>query len=371
MEVYFMNLTFSNKTEYFRDEENNIIFSNPIGTSMIDFIELDFSQINQIKNELFNQVNIDVEKEEISHDTVFRAERLISKTIEKHIYLENFQVPFFHGSDYLLSKKTDFKETNREIRNFVARLQGLIYDINKVQSEFKTIIEYCFLNDKSESYQKLNPYQRYYYFINYKEKRIKKKEEFDKGYADRRIKFDKKRESISRYGAYKRYEIFPMDKINIKEAAMAEAEIIDAIAGTYFELNEIVECSTLESICMNQLMEMLKNNVNINRCENCGKLFIPEGRIDTEYCNRLVIGSSKTCREIGATKKYLEKSKSNPIMREFQREYKKMNSRVRIRRMTQNQFYNWSEKARELRDRAINENMALEIFMEELRKLEG
>ncbi|MGE5633381.1 MAG: hypothetical protein ACM3TR_20140, partial [Caulobacteraceae bacterium] len=209
-----MNITFSNKTEYFRDEENNIIFSNPVGTSMIDFIELDFSQINEITNELLNEVDIDIEKEEISHGTVFKAERLISTIIEKHIYLKKFRVPFFYGADYLLSKKTDFKKTNWEIRNFVTTLKRSIDNINRVQSEFKTIIEYCFLNAKSESYQKLNPYQRYYYFINYKEKRIKKKEEFDKGYADRRIKFDKKRESISRYGAYKRYEIFPMDNIN-------------------------------------------------------------------------------------------------------------------------------------------------------------
>jgi hypothetical protein len=133
---------------------------------------------------------------------------------------------------------------------------------------------------------------------------------------------------------------------------------------------EIYYVKSIEEALYISFIKMVTNNVMVKKCKCCNKFFIPGGRSDTEYCNRIAPDSSKTCREVGAIKKYHEKSNNNPIMKEFQREYKKMNSRVRIKKITQTNFYDWSEKARALRDRAINENMELDIFKKLLKELE-
>lgn len=133
---------------------------------------------------------------------------------------------------------------------------------------------------------------------------------------------------------------------------------------------EVYEVKCIEDALYISFIKMVTNNIMVKKCKCCDKFFIPGGRSDTEYCNRIAPGSSKTCREIGAIKKYHEKSNNNPIIKEFQKEYKKMNSRVRIKKITQNQFYDWSEKARALRDRAVTENIRLEVFMKLLKELE-
>jgi len=370
-----MFITYSNRNEYFEDDEHHIISSNLIGTSLVEFVELDFSQIIAKVDELYKEVDIDISKEEISHNVVFEANNLISLISAKHIYLRKFRIHHFFGSEYFFDEYKDTKEINSRIRSLVGSL-GIETDrILRTQSEFKTIIEFCFLCTPSEAFQKLNSYQRFYYYLNYEEKRVKKKEQFDMGIPDHRIRFDKERESVSRIGVYKQYEILPMNEININKTEMSKEKIIETISNTQFELNEkysfhITDSSGLNSICYNQLMEMLKSNVIVNTCKHCGKLFIPEGRMDTEYCNRSIPNSVKTCREVGAIKKYHERTKNNPIMREFQKEYKKMNSRVRIKKISQNKFYEWSEKARELRDTALRENWNEADFINKLKKLE-
>jgi len=148
-------------------------------------------------------------------------------------------------------------------------------------------------------------------------------------------------------------------------------EIAISLKDHKFDLLEVYTAKTIEEGLYISFMKMVGAKVVVKKCRCCGKYFIPEGRIDTEYCDRVAPNSAKTCREIGAIKKYHEKSKSNPILLEFQKQYKKMNSRVRIKKISQNQFFLWSEKARELRDKAIAENMSTDRFITELSKLEG
>ena len=65
-----------------------------------------------------------------------------------------------------------------------------------------------------------------------------------------------------------------------------------------------------------ELFKVNQNNFTINKCENCGKLFIPvtssknpnqKGRNDKKYCNNLYLDTRKTCKEIGALNKQKEK----------------------------------------------------------------
>lgn len=148
-------------------------------------------------------------------------------------------------------------------------------------------------------------------------------------------------------------------------------DIATSLNNYKIDLIETYTVTSIEEGLYISFMKMVENKVTVKKCKCCGNYFIPQGRIDTEYCDRYAPDSTKTCREIGATKKYHERSKNNPILQEFQKRYKKMNSRVRIKKLSQSDFFTWSEKARSLRDMAIDENMSLDKFITELSKLEG
>ena len=74
------------------------------------------------------------------------------------------------------------------------------------------------------------------------------------------------------------------------------------------------------------------------------------GHGGTEYCDRPADEKGRTCKEIGAFRVW-EKSKStDEAFKVFRREYKKRFAWIRAGRITKDEFYEWSERAREKRD---------------------
>ena len=98
------------------------------------------------------------------------------------------------------------------------------------------------------------------------------------------------------------------------------------------------------------LRECLKREIRMRRCKNCGRLFAVTGHGGTEYCDRPADEKGRTCKEIGAFRVW-EKSKStDEAFKVFRREYKKRFAWIRAGRITKDEFYEWSERAREKRD---------------------
>ena len=145
--------------------------------------------------------------------------------------------------------------------------------------------------------------------------------------------------------------------------------LADSVKGCSLKILETYHAKNIQEALHLSFMKMVANNVLVKKCKCCGKYFIPKGRPDTEYCDRAAPNSNKTCSEIGAGKIYKEKLRSNPILQTFQKEYKKQNARVRAKRITQNEFFEWSESARSLRDEAVKNDMDIEQFKTSLNKL--
>lgn len=91
------------------------------------------------------------------------------------------------------------------------------------------------------------------------------------------------------------------------------------------------------------------------RCDNCGKYFLlPAGKYSS-YCERpLESDPSKTCRDVGARKRYDDKCKTDPIWIPYNRAYKAHYARYLKKKMTTAQFEQWSRYAVELREQAEN-----------------
>lgn len=236
-----------------------------------------------------------------------------------------------------------------DIKAFNDDLKNVLYSITELKTAIITILSHDF----HPEFRKLSPSQRLYYYQKYYDKNIL-------GLSVKvRYEWLFKSEIDLSFEVPKNIQKNDMMKIAADIVKNSESDILQI-----YEVEDVLHAGYII------LLKMITNNVNAKKCMCCDKLFIPSGRIDTEYCNRIAPNSKKTCSEIGAVQKYKRKAKENPISMEFQKVYKRLNARVKTKKIKQLQFYEWSEKARALRDKAISESMDLEEFKQELNILE-
>jgi len=128
----------------------------------------------------------------------------------------------------------------------------------------------------------------------------------------------------------------------------------DKIKAMFLEKGpEIIEAYTIDSIdalIRFELFSTLKTGLQIKKCRNCGDYFVPYGRSDAEYCDYRFGDDGKSCNEVGAVRYYKRKHADDPIYLEYYKAYKRYNNRVRYGRMTKEEFFAWSEEARQKRD---------------------
>ena len=155
-------------------------------------------------------------------------------------------------------------------------------------------------------------------------------------------------------------------------------KIVDIIKERNIVAEEVYELENIEEQIFFELFKVIQNNFVINTCENCGRLFIPattnnnpyqKARNDQKYCNNLYLDTGKTCKEIGASNKRKGKVEDSPILKEFNKEYKKMYGRhyKHPKEFPEKKFKQWSKKAIKLRD-SFNDSQ-IEKFKTELKNL--
>lgn len=167
-------------------------------------------------------------------------------------------------------------------------------------------------------------------------------------------------------------------ELSFEERRLDVEKIVEIIKEKHIVVEEVYELPNTEEQIRFELFKVIQNNFTINKCENCGRLFIPtttsnnpnqKGRNDQKYCNNLYLDTGKTCREIGALNKQKEKVRNSLILKEYNREYKRMHGLHynHTKEFKEKQFKEWSQKARELRDNYTDNK--IEEFKIELKKL--
>jgi hypothetical protein len=97
----------------------------------------------------------------------------------------------------------------------------------------------------------------------------------------------------------------------------------------------------------------LEHNCLPRRCDNCGRYFLLSGGKYSNYCDSpLKSDPNKTCKDVGARKRYDEKCKTDPIWLAYNRAYKAHYARYMKKKMTTAEFEQWSRYAVELREKA-------------------
>ena len=167
-------------------------------------------------------------------------------------------------------------------------------------------------------------------------------------------------------------------ELSREERKLDVDKIVDIIKEKHIVAEEVYELQNAEEQIRFELFKVIQNDFTINKCENCGRLFVPitssnnpnqKGRNDQKYCNNLYLDTGKTCKEIGALNKLKEKVANSLILKEYNREYKRMHGLHynHQKKFTEKKFKEWSKKARKLRGNYTDEQ--LDKFRIELKKL--
>ena len=105
------------------------------------------------------------------------------------------------------------------------------------------------------------------------------------------------------------------------------------------------------------------------RCSNCGKWFLIDAGIYSDYCeNPLAEDKTKTCRMVSARKKYDTKCKEDPVWNIYNKAYKAHYARIAKKKMTKAEFEAWSRYAVELREQAERNEISFEEYVRTIKK---
>ena len=155
-------------------------------------------------------------------------------------------------------------------------------------------------------------------------------------------------------------------------------DLVSLIKENHLYVEKVTEIDNIDDQIKFELLTIIENNFVINKCENCGKLFIPitssnnknqKARTDQKYCDNLYLNTGKTCKQIGALNKRKKKVENSPILKEFNKEYKRMYGLHynHSKQFTEKKFKEWSKKANKLKEKYTDEQV--EEFKVELKNL--
>ncbi len=95
------------------------------------------------------------------------------------------------------------------------------------------------------------------------------------------------------------------------------------ISSSYF-----IECTDIIQTLLMELLEIAKIDIEIKKCRNCGKFFVPNNRSDEIYCSN-IFENGKTCKEIGHFKVQQKMMQENDNLRIYRNVYQKLLLRTR------------------------------------------
>ena len=111
-----------------------------------------------------------------------------------------------------------------------------------------------------------------------------------------------------------------------------------------------------------EFSRMLESDIRIRKCKNCGKYFVLKGNYNTDYCDRLVEGSVRTCQAVGAEKVYKEKIATEEGWKLYKKYYKRYYARIKVGTIKEKDFNRWQYEAVGKRDDCLTGNLSAEEY---------
>ena len=173
------------------------------------------------------------------------------------------------------------------------------------------------------------------------------------------------------FGAYFKTEFMASmahRKLNGSAPISSDHEVLTPENGTPF-LCASYDFDRLGAFLYEDFFRGLAEHYIPKRCSNCGKWFLIDAGIYSDYCeNPLAEDRTKTCRMVSARKKYDTKCKEDPIWNIYNKAYKAHYARVLKKKMSKVEFEAWSRYAVELREQAERNEISFEEYVRTIKK---
>jgi hypothetical protein len=138
--------------------------------------------------------------------------------------------------------------------------------------------------------------------------------------------------------------------------------IVEKIVLENMEVREVYDINSIHDWYRYEFISLIKGDILFKKCQCCGRFFIPSGRSDSEYCDRINVEYGKPCKEIGATLAFAKRHENDEIHQAYTKAYRRMDSRKRTHYISKKEFTEWSKTARQKRTACQNGEITLEEF---------
>ncbi|MEW6425193.1 MAG: DUF6076 domain-containing protein [Bacillota bacterium] len=244
---------------------------------------------------------------------------------------------------YGLAGLVEYSPAVKETEDSCAVWREVKAGLSDKQKLLKKAVYYCLDADGMEWLTRLSTVERFYVYKNAFPQEV----EVLKG------------EAMLEYDVYpeRSYEEF------LQEAEITSPRELSKWAKERrFRFTETYVSHDVVALCWIEFGELVKSNTTMKRCLHCGKYFIPLKRSDERYCDRPVNGGPKTCKDVGPISKYMERVKGEPALEAYKKAYKKLHARIRKRRLTKEQFFNWKLEAEKKLEEVRSGALSLEEY---------
>ena len=128
------------------------------------------------------------------------------------------------------------------------------------------------------------------------------------------------------------------------------------------ELRFTLVPSKLEEMWNYLLVCYTTAGIRFKRCDNCKRFFATTGRGNPKFCDRIIEGMGKSCRQVMPKLNFNSKAEKDPAVWLYNRAYKTMYSRIGGGNWTKEMFKGWAVRARVKRDECSWGEISAEEF---------
>ena len=151
------------------------------------------------------------------------------------------------------------------------------------------------------------------------------------------------------------------EKVFAQKYGFSEVELAVMIHHPTF-MSIQYDVSTAAEMLELEFTKMLEENIRFRKCKRCGKYFIMKGNYDTNYCDRIAEGSTRTCQELAAIDNYKAKAAGDPALPLYSKYYKRYAARVKTKQIKEDAFKKWKYQALTKRDECSDGKITIDEY---------
>ena len=238
-----------------------------------------------------------------------------------------------------------------------------------LQNEYKELLEFCYDEDfYPEVLGGLYPSERYMVYRNIHDLPISftRREELllshhFSGKIDKMPFGMPDEEYYSRVRHALTGKLNDAEKVFAQKYGFSEVELAVMIHHPTF-MSIQYDVSTAAEMLELEFTKMLEENIRFRKCKRCGKYFIMKGNYDTNYCDRVAEGSTRTCQELAAIDNYKAKEAEDPALPLYSKYYKRYAARVKTKQIKEEAFKKWKYQALTKRDECSDGKITIDEY---------